>query len=78
MQIAKLDNFFRDPCSQVSEDPVSIDDVDTEAAVIYPILLQNRLEVILTIPGQPLRHYATQNITRIKLITPSNNSAVAL
>ncbi|MEM8828733.1 MAG: CHAT domain-containing protein [Cyanobacteria bacterium P01_G01_bin.19] len=67
LQIAKLDNFFRDPCSQVSEDPVSIDDVDTEAAVIYPILLQNRLEVILTIPGQPLRHYATQNITQEKV-----------
>jgi CHAT domain-containing protein len=67
LQIVKLDNFFRDPCSQVSEDPVSIDDVDTEAAVIYPILLQNRLEVILTLPGQPLYHYATQNITKEKV-----------
>ena len=67
LQIAKLDNFFRDPCSQVSEEPVSIDDVDTEAAVIYPILLQDRLEVILTIPGQPLRHYTTQNITQEKV-----------
>ncbi len=67
LQIAKLDNFFRDPCSQISEDPVLIDDVDTEAAVIYPILLQDRLEVILTIPGQPLRHYTTPNITQDKV-----------
>ena len=67
LQIAKLDNFFRDPCSQVSEDPVSIDDVDTEAAVIYPILLQDRLEVILTIPNQPLRHYTTLNVTQEKV-----------
>lgn len=67
LQIAKLDNFFRDPCSQISEDPVSIDDVDTEAAVVYPILLQDRLEVILTIPGQPLRHYTTPNITQDKV-----------
>jgi len=67
LQIAKLDNFFRDPCSQVSEDPVVIDDVDPEAAVIYPILLKDRLEVILTLPGQPLRHYATQNITKEKV-----------
>ena len=67
LQIVKLDNFFRDPCSQVSEDPVAIDDVDREAAVIYPILLQDRLEVILTLPGQPLRHYATQNITKEKV-----------
>lgn len=64
LQIAKLDNFFRDPCSQVAEDPVAIDDVDQKAAVIYPILLQDRLEVILTLPGQPLRHYATMNLTQ--------------
>ena len=67
LQIAQLDNFFRDPCSLISEDPVSIDDVDTDAAVIYPILLENRLEVILTIPGQPVRHYTTQNITQGKV-----------
>ena len=67
LQIVKLDNFFRDPCSQISEEPVSIDDVDIEAAVIYPIVLQDRLEVILTIPGQPLRHYTTQNINREKV-----------
>ena len=67
LQIVKLDNFFRDPCSQVSEEPVAIDDVDSEAAVIYPILLQDRLEVILTLPGQPVRHYATQNLTTEKV-----------
>ena len=67
LQIVKLDNFFRDPCSEVSEDPVAIDDVDAEAAVIYPILLKDRLEVILTLPGQPLRHYATLNLTQDKV-----------
>ena len=67
LQVAKLDNFFRDPCSQVAEEPVAIDDVDAEAAVIYPILLQDRLEVILTLPGQPLRHYETLNITQDKV-----------
>lgn len=64
LQIVKLDNFFRDPCSEVAEEPVAIDDVDSEAAVIYPILLQDRLEVILTLPGQPLRHYETKNLTQ--------------
>ncbi|MGL5943505.1 MAG: CHAT domain-containing protein [Waterburya sp.] len=69
LQIAKLDNFFRDPCSQVAEEPVIIDDVDAEAAVIYPILLQDRLEVILTLPGKPVRHYATPNLTKEKVDT---------
>ena len=64
LQIATLDNFFRDPCSEVSEQPVAIDDVDKEAAVIYPIMLQDRLEVILTLPGQPLRHYTTADVTQ--------------
>ncbi len=67
LQVATLDNFFRDPCSQVSEEPVAIDDVDRRAAVIYPILLQDRLEVILTLPGQPLRRYTTSNLTQEKV-----------
>jgi CHAT domain-containing protein len=67
LQIAKLDNFFRDPCSQVAEEPVIIDDVDAEAAVIYPILLQDRLEVILTLPGKIIRRYATPNLTKEKV-----------
>jgi len=67
LQIVTLDNFFRDPCSEVSEEPVAIDDVDARAAVIYPILLQDRLEVILTLPGKPLRRYTTPNLTQEKV-----------
>jgi CHAT domain-containing protein len=60
LQVVKLDNFFRDPCSQVAEEPVIIDNVDPQAAVIYPILLDDSLEVIVTLPGKPLRHYSTR------------------
>ena len=67
LQVVALDNFFRDPCSTVAEQPVAIDDVDVEAAVIYPILLENRLEVIVTLPGQPFRHYTTPNLTQEKV-----------
>ena len=64
LQVVALDNFFRDPCSEVIEEPVAIDDVDLQAAVIYPILLQDRLEVIVTLPEQPLRHYTTPNLSQ--------------
>lgn len=64
LQVVTLDNFFRDPCSEISEEPVAIDDVDLQAAVIYPILLADRLEVILTLPGKPLRHYTTPNLSQ--------------
>ncbi|MGI0493589.1 CHAT domain-containing protein [Alkalinema pantanalense CENA528] len=58
LQLAELHNFFREPC--LDGEPTAIDAIDPQAAVIYPILLPNRLEVILTLPGQPLRHYTTQ------------------
>jgi len=58
LQLAELDNFFGDACLKTQ--PVQIDNIDTKAAVIYPIILSDRLEVILSIPHQPLRHYTTQ------------------
>ncbi len=60
LQLAELDNFFRDACVNVTT--ANIDELDPKAATIYPIILSDRLEVILSIPGQPLRHYTT-NLT---------------
>ena len=57
LQEAELVNFFRSECLDAR--PVQIDSVDRKAAVIYPIILSDRLEVILSLPQQPLRHYAT-------------------
>ena len=57
LQLAELDNFFRDSCLNVEE--VEIDRLDPSAATIYTILLENRLEVIVAIPGQPLKNYQT-------------------
>ena len=57
LQLAELDNFFREACLTARSE--QIDRVDPKAAVIYPIILPDRLEVILSLPNQPLRHYAT-------------------
>jgi CHAT domain-containing protein len=57
LQLAELDNFFRDACADAK--PTSIEEIDPTAAVIYPIILSDRLEVILSIPGKPLRRYTT-------------------
>jgi CHAT domain-containing protein len=57
LQLAELDNFFREAC--LDAQPVEIDQVDRAAAVIYPIMLQDRLEVVLSLPQQKLRHYAS-------------------
>lgn len=57
LQLAELDNFFREAC--LTDQPEPVDQVDANAAVIYPIILPDRLEVIVSIANQPLRHYAT-------------------
>lgn len=58
LQLAELDNFFRDACLNIK--PVDIDKIDPKAAVFYPIILKDRLEVIVAIPGRPLYNYRTQ------------------
>jgi len=61
LQLAELDNFFRVACLEGK--PVQIDEVldkqDPTAAAIYPIILPDRLAVILKLPKQPLRFYKT-------------------
>ena len=64
LHLAELNNFFREAC--LENQTVEIDNVDHQAAIIYPIILENRLEVILSLPNQPLKHY-TANITQAKL-----------
>lgn len=58
LQQAELENFFRAACLEAS--PKQIDEIDRAAAVIYPIILSDRLSVILAISGQPLDYYETQ------------------
>ncbi|MBW4564985.1 MAG: CHAT domain-containing protein [Mojavia pulchra JT2-VF2] len=68
LQLAELNNFFRSPCL---EPIVEIDKVvtqDKKAAVIYSIILPDRLEVILTLPNQQLHHY-TSNVSQQTLET---------
>ncbi|WP_235018607.1 CHAT domain-containing protein [Tolypothrix sp. NIES-4075] len=62
LQLSELENFFREACLQ--EKPKQIDDVvdkiDSTAAVIYPIILKDRIEIILKLPNKSeLSHYRT-------------------
>lgn len=54
LQLAELNNFFREACLDAK--PQQIDQVDPNAAVIYSIILPDRLAVILSLPNQPLRY----------------------
>lgn len=65
LQLAELDNFFRDACLKTKA--VKIDQIDPKAAVFSTIILSNtstatvseRIEVIAALPGKPLRRYTT-------------------
>ncbi|MEM7063903.1 MAG: CHAT domain-containing protein [Cyanobacteria bacterium P01_B01_bin.77] len=57
LQLAELENFFREACLTYNARP--IDQIDSKAAVVYPILLDQRLEVILALPNGSLQHYGT-------------------
>ncbi|AOX03433.1 hypothetical protein BJP34_31900 [Moorena producens PAL-8-15-08-1] len=64
LQLAELDNFFRDACLDAK--PANIDEIDPNAAIVYTIILPDRLEVIVTLPGQPLRQITT-NLPKIAI-----------
>lgn len=59
LQLAELDNFFQNAC--VNAEDINIDKIDKNAAVIYPILLDNQLSVILKLPGTDNFRYASVN-----------------
>ncbi|MDM9381135.1 CHAT domain-containing protein [Chlorogloeopsis sp. ULAP01] len=64
LQLAEINNFFREAC--VEANPRNIDEVDASAAVIYPIILPDRLEVILSLPNKSPQLYTTK-ITKPEL-----------
>jgi CHAT domain-containing protein len=62
LQIAELETFLQEPCPVLSSELIDqvVDREDPTAAVIYPIILEERLEVILKLPGQKnLQNYKT-------------------
>ena len=76
LQVAELDNFFRDAC--LDAEPKQIDRLDPTAAIIYTIILGDRLEVVAAIPDRPLRHYSN-NLppSEIELVISSASSQLS-
>ncbi|AFY58693.1 hypothetical protein Riv7116_6351 [Rivularia sp. PCC 7116] len=67
LQVAELENFLRAAC--LTYQPQPIEQIDKNAGVIYPIIIDNRLEVVLSLPNQPLQHYSTK-------VSPQEETAV--
>ncbi|MBD0266609.1 MAG: CHAT domain-containing protein, partial [Tolypothrix sp. Co-bin9] len=58
LRLAELDNYFRLAC--INAQPVQIDEVDRTAAVIYPVILRDRLELIVSLPSSSSNQKANQ------------------
>jgi CHAT domain-containing protein len=86
LQIAQLNNFFREVC--IEGNPQVIDNIDPKAAVIYPIILSDQLEILLSLPNQTPKLYSTsitaseisETVAQIKaaLLSPSSSIEAAL
>ena len=76
LQVAELDNFFRDAC--LDTQPVELETIDPDAAIFYTIVLDNRLEVIAAIPNSPLQHYSNElPPSEIEIVVTSANSQIS-
>ncbi|MDZ8091011.1 MAG: CHAT domain-containing protein [Nostoc sp. DedQUE05] len=56
LQIAELENFFRNNCLNAQ---IRNPKKDPTAAIIYPFILPDRLEIIIELPQQRWLHYTT-------------------
>ncbi len=56
LQVAELEDFLRQGCLDTYT--VQLDKIDRSAAIIYPIILPDRVAVITAIPQQPLRYHS--------------------
>ncbi|MGF1588485.1 MAG: CHAT domain-containing protein [Pleurocapsa sp.] len=64
LQVAELDNYFQDACTTF--EPKSIDQIDSEAAIIYTVILPERLEIIMaTSDSQPNPHQVFHHHTQV-------------
>jgi CHAT domain-containing protein/tetratricopeptide (TPR) repeat protein len=71
LQVAELENFFRCVLSQLVQITQVTEKEDPEAAIFYPIILRDRLEVILQLPNQsqPIRYSQSISIAELEKTT---------
>jgi CHAT domain-containing protein len=72
LQSAELDNFFRGAC--LTEATIELEKIDPQAVIIYPILLDQQLAIITSLPpidktSQREFHYHTTRLDRAQVET---------
>ena len=76
LQLAELDNFFNEAC--IKANPVQIDKIAPNTAVIYSILLKDRLEVIISLPDGTLLHKSNPTENSLEAVIGELRRNIAL
>lgn len=66
LKVAEVENYFEDECA-VNEARTQLEQFAVDAAILYPVLLEDRIELLLSLPGG-----LTQFTTRINQQTFNN------
>ena len=66
LKVAEVEDYFEDECA-VNEDRTQLEQFAGDAAIVYPVLLEDRIELLLSLPGG-----LTQFTTRIDQQTFDN------
>ncbi len=78
LQVAELENFFRCVLSQLVPINQVASQADPSAAIFYPIILADRLEVIVNLPGQATPIAYTSRVPRSQVETTLQTLRTAL
>ena len=66
LKVAEVEDYFEDECA-VNEDQSQLEQFAENAAIVYPVLLEDRIELLLSLPGG-----LTQHTTQINKQTFNN------
>lgn len=59
LRLSEMTHFLGENCAPNNAQPINIGTIDPSAAVIYPMLFEDRLEVLLNLPDQSFKHFTT-------------------
>ena len=58
LKVAEVEDYFEDQCA-VNEDRTQLEQFTGDAAIVYPVVLEDRIELLLSLPGG-LTQYTTR------------------
>lgn len=65
MKTAEVENYFDSECVVLPDNKVNLTDIDRHVAVLYPLILPDKLELILQTPGQIKRYSVAVNSQKL-------------